>query len=155
MSVEDPDPKGLIPMPKGITKDRITLVLNLYHEHAGDETKERACQVWKELESKDIESYTRRVTAKPEWKPLDLGWVEPEDVGLILIENLAGKGTHVNPTEEEKEETKKQLLEIGSESCSLVVSPGWPQFFNPRDVSGWKVRSLHTEFKYRITIFPK
>lgn len=160
MSNEDPDelPVELIVTP--ITPleefDRMTMTFHLYHEHLGDDTKERSVVVYRSLETKDVESYTRRATSKPDWSNLDLGWIEPEQCGLILVENLAGKDIRIQPTEEEKEKYKSSILEIGNDEVSMLVHPGWPVHFTPRDVNNWKIRSLNGEsFKYRITVYPK
>ena len=54
--------------------------------------------------------YSRKVPLKPEWEPLDTGWItEP---GILLLENKGGITGPLNPTAAEKAVERSRIVEI-------------------------------------------
>jgi hypothetical protein len=137
------------------------MLFHIYHQHPGDETMERNSQAWTVLENNEVEAYTRRKKASELLEPIDCGWIEDDQVGLVLIENLAGKGKSVSPTDEEKKLVESSVLELvpsgfDSQSCGIRILPGFPFVFFPENINSWMIRSINGEsFNYRLTIFPK
>lgn len=141
----------------GDIKDRLTVVINVAHEHYGDQPFGLNIVYQQPLESKE-QVYSRRYMATEEWKPIDLNWLEEVGTSLVIIENLEGKGLLVNPTVEEKAATSAKILEISytknSKEADTVPSMGFctKQTDHP---SSLYIRSRSGTATYRLTLIPK
>jgi hypothetical protein len=137
--------------------DRLTMVLQMHHEHYGDNPHSVEARAWRLLGSTEVESWSKRVTVKDEWMPLPLGWVEESEVGYIVLENLEGKATLVIPSQEEKDELAKRIVQIGHPDnvVNIEVHPGFPQQLLPTSASKLMVRCLSQSASCRIHVFPK
>jgi hypothetical protein len=139
------------------TPDRLTTVVNIYHEHRGDQpfgVQVICSQILKEKE----EPYTRRIRVGVMWKTVDTGWVESNKVGTITVENLEGKSPVTNPSKEELDEIDRKVLELSytqnSDECELC-SPGLISILRPAKAALLSIRCQHGEALCRITVFPR
>lgn len=101
----------------------------------------------------DEQMYQRRCTATDKWEQLDTGWVK--DIALLHVENKEGRFL-INPSEEEREDSDKRVLEISY--CPEVVG-GW--LIPPRETfrgtpsgSTLYIRCKHGEAKYLVSAIP-
>lgn len=145
------------PLPELKEFDRLTVLYTVHHEHRGEQPVSVSLGHSRMLKTKD-EVYQRRLKVNEEWKAIDLGWVEPANVGCIVIENQVGRGRTVNPTEEELIADNRKVLEVSytqdSAKCDLVP-PGAPDVKWPADATSLYVRCQHGEASCRVTVIPK
>lgn len=148
----------VFPMPKLEVRDRITVINTFNYEHRGDQPYSTQNIFVRKVE-KEHEPYSRRVTVKEAWTKLDLGWVPPEDVGAVIIDNL--EGVVLGPTQpdmEEREEMAKRILEVSytknSKEADLVYPKGSLQKF-PASASSIYLRCQSGTASYRVHVFPK
>jgi hypothetical protein len=152
-------PKSLvaraIPIPATTAKDRLNLVLNISHEHFGDQPFGLNLVYSKMLDSYE-QVYTRRVQIGKGWELVDLGWLEESGASLVVIENLEGKGLIVNPTPDQKETIESKVLEVAYNQNSkesdyvpamgfCVRTPSAPLYIRCQKGKAW----------YRVTCIPK
>lgn len=137
--------------------DRFTTTFAAHFEHRGEPpvSVSKVCQV--ALSTLGIEPYQRRQTATSDPQPLDLGWVRPEQVGFIVIENLEGLGRQEYPSEEERADIARRVIEIdcGSNSGCWLVEPGLYFFGKPVNSTSIKIRCRYKTATYKVHIFPK
>lgn len=144
-------------------KNRITVVESIYHTEFGQNPSMIDARYSRELDS-DEQLYQRRLTATEEWSRLDTGWIE--EAGLMVIKNLTGEFLQISPSEEEKEETKKKILELSylvganpfdslSEGLNWLIPPKETMKAVPSSVKTLFIRSQFGEIKYNLYLFPK
>jgi hypothetical protein len=107
-------------------KDRLTCAFSMTHEHIGYQPMGCDIRFSDMLESFDEQPVMRRITVTKEEKPLDLGHLEPEHIGYIVVESRVGKSLLKIPSEEEKAVHKQQTIRIRSngDGMGLMVPPG-------------------------------
>jgi hypothetical protein len=138
-------------------RNRITAVLNVYHEQSGEQPKQVSLSFSGMLEINQ-ESYSRRLHALSEWAKLDCGWVHAEDVGFIVVENIEGKHPTVNPTEKQKAEIAARIIEIAFEGALDFSWPVPPQMFFfavAERAADLRIRCRSESAQYRITVLPR
>ncbi len=140
--------------------DRLTAQLMLTYETIGDPPIQFSCVFSNMLKSSGGECYTRRIKVEDNWIPLDLGWVDSDKVGLIVLDNQTGiTRPSVNPTEEEKKAAAEAvlLMSVGGE---VLYSPNWRlspgRFFcaEPVNANNLFIRSAKGTVKLTIFIVP-
>ncbi len=136
------------------SKNRETVVETVCHRVVGEEATSLETGYSRDLES-DEQVYERRAVATEKWQPLDCGWLEG-NVGLLIIRNEGGKSPQVNPTEAEKEELAKRVIEIAYPvSGRWLIPPGASMRGYPIDASNLAIRCQHSTAKYRLFLIPK
>ena len=159
-----PPPEKTAPLLPALEADlnpnnRITLILRAYH-HSTDEQPfsiEPEPNYTTECKTKE-DPWTRRMKVGEEWEEVDLGWLQ-DTAGLVVLINT--EGTHrsqVNPSQEQRDETAKKLVEV--RTCEgdinpLLLPPG--EFLpikvdNPRLL---KIKSEHGRARVTVYAFPK
>ncbi len=141
-------------------RDRVTLTGHIHYEHHGDEPHSinYVCSYFTETQG---EVYKRRITVGQEWKSLPLGWFAEDDlpIGLIVIINQEGTvAPSVVPTEEEKADVEKRVVELklGVEACRFIyVRPRLVFFAELKHPKEFQLRCQHGEARCAIHIFPK
>lgn len=145
------------PLPELKVNDRLTVIVNIHHEHRGEPPRTIPVGYSRKLSEKE-EPYQRRFNAKPEWTPIDLGWFDPAKVGCVVIENLEGKAALVNPTEDEQAEIDAKVLEVSysknSKECDLIP-PGAADIKWPADATKLCIRCQSGTASCRISIVSK
>src|SRR5262245_13570034 len=140
--MEEPmkDTKGqeilVTPMPPSDplkSRDRITANLITVFEHSGSSAESCDPRFSDFVETFDLEPYKKRLKASPDWQPLKFGDLEKEQVGMIVVQNLAGCNLQTLPTEEEKEKYAKQVILVrksgDNDGLYLKVRPSRFNFF--------------------------
>lgn len=146
---------GLPPRPA--TVNRASIVLHLVQESNLDAPHGVYSSAQGLLELSE-QPYTRRILVPETWIPLvpeKACWLAPDQVGLVVVENLAGTHLASIPTPEEQTEIDAKFIEIGNEHWSMIVRPKWPQFFRPSEAGSTKIRSMSGTTNIRLTLFPK
>lgn len=108
-------------------QDRMTAVLNLYHQQHDENPTEHAVRASRMLETKH-QAYQRKLSlpdGADHATTLDCGWVPPADVGFLVVENRTGTGQATYPTPEEKARLESLVvyLDLGG-SMPLEILPG-------------------------------
>lgn len=149
----EPQPKPLEYKPP---KDRATIILRVHHQCQDEGVTTGGCSYDEELET-DHEAYGRRLTVGEEWQPLDFGWVPVEDVGMVVVENLAGRNLRVNPTDDERREIADRVLEVRHEgdAHAYAIPPRGADSFRSTDPASLRIRSRKGETKYKIMVVPR
>jgi hypothetical protein len=136
---------------------RVTVNLNVHHELAGEQPRS-FCFAFQDFLKSSQESYSRKLHALSGWTKLDLGWVEPDEVGYVLIDNLEERNELVYQTEEEKHEAASRIIEIAYEDSLNNYWPIPPRLFffcpvaRPEDL---RIRCQNGTARCRVTIIPK
>lgn len=137
--------------------DRITSVLNFYHETQDDPTEGVRVAMSLNLEEK-IQPYIRRLTIGNDWTPLDMGWVHKP--GYMVIENTTRVNPQRVPTPEEVKAVSETIVQIGCETDRYEKVLFWirPGTFIVAELDpGFKpiLRSLKGQAKINLTLVSK
>ncbi len=137
-------------------RNRITCVLQLYHEQDGEQP-DGIRLAFVAASKYNVQRYQRRMKIDSTDNPLDIGWFKPHEVGSILIENLEGKGLQVQPTDEEREDIARRIIEVrqDGETSSWLVPPGGFILGNPSDPSKVRLSCQHGSAKIGLSIYPR
>lgn len=141
------------PIPPG---DKLTIVESIYHQPFGEQPTQVENR-FEQILSSSEQPYQRKLKATEEWQQLDFGWLE--SVGMILIVNTEGKFLQLQPTEEEKEETAKKVLEL----CYRIsvcpfgwsILPGASFRGQPNDPTTLHIRSQSGVTRFMLYAWPK
>jgi hypothetical protein len=136
--------------------DRLTVVIQVHHQHEGENPVSSTASFSRFLESQE-QPYFRRYKIGENWKDVDFGWVE--SASYFVVENRAGAASSQLPSEEEKEELAKMILEVAFESFENTpweILPGESiPLLMPRGSVKIKARSQYSEIPASVTAFPK
>lgn len=139
--------------------NRLTVVQQTYHQLPGEQPRYYDSRFSRELETLE-QPYERQTTIGPEWKPLDVGWLNETGVGMLIIENNEGQFYVRIPTLEEKEVTRAKGIEIGIDvvgnidSFALVPSGESCRFY-PANANHLRIRCQSGTAKITIQAFPR
>lgn len=92
---------------------KIGVVESVYYRYSGAPACDSTSRFVRLITS-DEQVYDRKLTIGEQWVKLDTGWLA-DKVGLLKIENLEGQGlwTRSNPTNEQLEELRQKIIEVG------------------------------------------
>ena len=110
----------------GEPRDRLTATLSMVHQHSGERPVHVQGNFTASL-SNIIQPVERRLIVGTAWKPIDLGWFadQTDKIGYVEFENAARVGLLVNPTDEEREDLKNQILWIAFAPDPACEEPDW------------------------------
>lgn len=91
--------------------NRVTIVESIYHENNEGPAQINTPSFSYQLTS-DEQAYTRIMTVKEEWVPLDTGWLDGK-VSMIHLFNMEGKIAPVRLSEEQKADIQSRVIELG------------------------------------------
>lgn len=148
---------------------RITVVESIYHE-SGTSFQDPSCMENRferlHLSGSEQQVYVRHSTIGPDtaWRRLDTGWIEPSDLGLLVIRNRQGVFQTI-PTAEEREREMGLSVAVASTAVDSVPkhNDGWivypTEHFRGTPGPGnqiW-IRAIVPGIKVRYTVwaFPK
>jgi len=136
--------------------NRVTVVSTIHHERTDDRPISIPLTFSEDLTVNE-ESFSRRMVAVEDWQLLipNFGFLDPKQVGLLIIESLVGGRRQLNPTEEQKESDKKKVLVVGCEPFFMVIRPRRHLYFETLDAEQLMVRCLSGDAKYRVTVLPR
>lgn len=170
--MEDPKPAGdgdsnftevVLPVPEDPkpdeSHDRLTGVLNLYHESHAEEPVAFEHRFASMLDQRGIEPYWRRrgVVYSNEPRHVDFGWIDPKDVGVVVIVNTEGMAEPVVPSEERVEEIRASILIVrtGPDDPGCVVRPGRFHACEPQVPKLLTIQAARGKVHGRVCVFPK
>lgn len=137
--------------------DRLTVIMNIHHEHRGEPPRTISVGYSRMLNEKE-EPYQRRFNASDQWLPIDLGWVAPEKVGCVVIENLEGRHRLVHPTDDERAAISGKVLEVSysknSAECDLI-QPGGADVKWPASATNLYLRCQNGAASCRVSVLSK
>lgn len=147
------------PLPELHNYDRVTIVVNIHHEHLGEAPVSLQSIHARLLEYME-EPYQRRLRANGEWQPVidDNCWVPGAKIGYVVVENLEGQVLTVQPTEEERRKSASKVLEIGYTNNSAeadLIYPGSIAIKTPSNASRLVIRCRSGEAAYKLHVFSK
>ena len=146
----------VIASPRPMFRDRLTVIDKVYHQPKTGEAFccESTFERWLDHEES---VYSRKMKAGEAWQLLKLGWFTDEEktVGMLLIRNDEGSHRQTLPTDEEKAETAKKVLEVGVQGISLFVIPPGESFRGVPSGQDVYVRCLGGDCSYTVFAFPK
>lgn len=140
--------------PTNLTEDRLTMTFQAHHESFGEEPSSIHWAFADLLESKE-QPYRRRLDVGEEGVDVELGWLK-DNHGLMIIINKAGSTQQVNPTEEERQQYKKQELLVmqDNDGKPWIVRPGRLHVGEPSS-SQLRLQSLHGTIPVTLIVFPR
>jgi len=139
-------------------QDRITAVLNVYHEHFGDQPHSNNVTLSESLETVE-QPFVRKMEVGTERMPLETGWLD--EPGYVLLENVTGQRPTVIPSESEKEELARKCVTVHNDLGPPSAAPGWVirpgRFFFGEVPEGSQLtlKCLHGTADIRLTVFPR
>lgn len=137
---------------------RITVTMGVHFQKGPDEPQSTSGAFHFYTESDQEEVYRRRRLKAEQGHsiPLETGWIPIDEVGIVVIENLAGKNLKVNPTEEEQKEFAKQVIDVMfNESSGIEIKPGQQFPFVPTDPSNVTICCRHGIVRYNLAVYPR
>lgn len=136
--------------------DRITMHLIINHDHVGSNPKQVIGIFQGYLETKE-QPYERRLTVGTVWSPIETGWLQYSDVGLLFLINKAGTGLMVNPSPEEREALADKVVEVsfGKNKADLIVRPGRFIPIEVKDIRKVSLRAPNDPVEIELTLFPR
>lgn len=145
------------PLPELHNHDRVTIVINMHHEHLGEAPVSLQSIHARLLEHME-EPYQRRLRAGEKWQPVvDSGcWIATGRIGYVTVENLEGRVLTVQPTEEERRKSSNKILEIGYANDSAqadLIYPGSIAIKTPSNASKLVIRCRSGEASYKLHVF--
>lgn len=136
-----------------ITRGRITTVSSVCYQWPGSNPIQFETRSYRWLEE-DVQPWERRCKATEEWQPIELGWLDGHSVCMIGIINQEGRFPHRLPSEEQKAEAARKILEIGTPELFWRVHPGESFHGDPSSISNLKIRCQSGEAKFLFYAIP-
>lgn len=149
-----------IPTHPGKVLDRLTVLVNVHHEHAGDQPMS-VQHAYSEVLKTTEDHYTRRYSIGSEWKAVSIGHFmdDPSLVGVVIIQNLEGTNLQVRPTESEAKELEGRVVLASyseKDDESDDIPPRGLLIKRPVDVRKLKIRTPSpSPVQIRVTIIPR
>lgn len=133
--------------------DRMTIVLNIYHQHPGEDAN-HVSNVESRLLNNACEIYSRRIEVMPEWKTIDLGWVG-NMAGMIVIQNIEDKDLTKLPSPEEKELIQSKTILLSYDRVkSFEIKVGSCHYCTPTHLEDLFISCPTGKALARITVIP-
>lgn len=141
--------------------DRLTVLTNVYYEQDGEAPHAVATRVSKLIGTKEQPYQRKRLQAHLLPSKLDYGWFSDklDQIGMVLIENMAGANLNTIPTEEEKKRFESQTLWLGhgdTESnfeAIFGVRSGLHCHYAPFDPERLRIQGINGPVPYTITVY--
>lgn len=101
--------------------------------------------------------YSLRIKVGRERKPLPVGHLSDGNSSIILIENYVGKFPQTNPTDAEKEEMARQVIEIYLQDSTtpILVRPGLFTIFETYNPSCATLRCAVDNTPCKVHVYPR
>lgn len=118
---------------------RLTTILNVYHILPGEDPRQFQYPSDRPLTLTDVSPYQRTINVDENITDIDFGWIEPEQMGSILLFNRSGMGG--------KPGSIPKKIETGAEPSILIpeynqiVPPTAQIIIVPLSFSGLRVKS--------------
>lgn len=138
-----------------MAKARLTVVDTVYYQSPEMQATSAESRFSRPLDTLDEQPYIRRMKVTEEWAPLDCGWLN--ECSMLMLVNEEGKGLEKIPTEEEKTEISKRVIEVrfGSETVEWLILPGESLRGYPINPKLMFIRCRNGCAKLTINLFPR
>jgi hypothetical protein len=135
-------------------QDRITAVLNVYHEHVGCQPHSDEASFSKKLKTVE-QPYARNLSVSDKPLALDTGWLD--DPGYVLVRNVTKLGLSVIPSEEQQKEFDEKVVVVrnSDSEAGWSVQPGGFFMGEMEKESTVTLRCLSGTADVSLTIFPR
>ncbi|MDB4786224.1 hypothetical protein OAG36_00670 [bacterium] len=135
--------------------DRLTVVEQVIHQQFGEPASQFDSRYAIPCTTSD-EVWDRKLMVGEEFQPLVSKHCWIEEPGMVIITNLAGNFTQVQPTDEERLEEESKVLSICANDEQVFYIPAQANMrFWPPTLTRFNIRCINGETKYKITVFPK
>jgi hypothetical protein len=134
----------------------MTVVEHVYHQVSGERPVEAPTRGYDRALQSDGGSFLRSLIADETWRPLNLEWV-PEP-GLLCIYNREGSNLPTLPSEEEKADIARRVLEVSYSvdgELGWEIPPGESMRGIPTKAKELMVRSRHEVIRYTVFAIPR
>ncbi len=134
---------------------RLTVVETVYHRPAEEEPTCVESKFSRALRTHE-QPYSRKLTATEEWQSLDCGWLEA--CSSLSIQNEEGRHLSIHPSEEEKADLAKRIIEISYTSLGYdkwLILPGESMRGCPASLKSLMVRCQHGKAKFTLNLIPE
>lgn len=137
--------------------DRILARIAIYQEHLGEQPFS-AELVFHDSTKCQEQPRSSRITLSEAWRGINTIDIPPTSVGLVLIENRAGKDRTTIPTEEEIKSLESHVIYMGLETGDSIVEfaivrPGRFALVEACNIEKIRLRSHHEEELAKIYLF--
>lgn len=138
-------------------RDRLTVLNKVYHSTRGQSPRLFDHGYSVPLLGEEHQPYERQGYAIESWEHLDLGWMNNENAGLLVIINNEGKFLDRYPTDEERENSAKRVLELGYSNSSprWLIPPQCQMQAWPSEIEDLCIRSSFEQARFTLLVFPK
>lgn len=137
------------------TRDRLTVVVQSYHQHSGRQPTQDTSSVSRILETREP-AYRRPMTVGESPEPIDLGWLRGKPLSLLSIRNVTGSALRVNPSPQERQRIDAAVVVLeraGGEKVALV-RPGMFFFGEVPDPESLTIRCESGEAELDLIAYP-
>ena len=141
------------------TSDRLTVKTVLYHQQPGEQPTQVERSYSRSLATKD-QPYSHKIdvgdAALP--VPMETGWIQnPANIGTVVIQNEEGFFLQTNPTQEQKDEAAKKVLELFTMEGTppILIYPREDVRICPSDYSKLRIRCQSGSAKFTLWLFPR
>jgi hypothetical protein len=140
-------------------KARLTVVEQVYHQLPGENPTRIESKFYQALDIAE-QLYHRRMKATERWQKIDCGWIQ--EVSEVCIHNDEGRFLVVQPSDEERAEAARKVLEVsfgdyGPDPPSgpvWLVRPGQSMRGCPSEFQRLCIRSQCGEARCSIYLIP-
>jgi len=111
-----------------------------------------------EFDDRQVYNRIKRLKANTPTE-FDLGWVDPKDIAMIIVENLEGKPAK-NPSEEEKQQIEQSIVVVRDKTskqdyvCGIVIPPQGCQQLVLSDFDRFELVAP-VEVRIKLVVVPK
>lgn len=132
--------------------DRITYLLTIHHEYSADKPFTIDHRFSDRLATSE-QSYNRIIKVGEQWQSVDTAWVK-ELSFLVLVNN---KPKYLsNPSEEQKAEDAKKIVELGYPGTPpWIIRPGRPFVAEPSELQDCKIRCQQGIAEVTVSAIPR
>lgn len=138
-------------------KSRVTVVQTISHEQANRDSEGIWCGFSRELQS-DEQIWERVYKVTEEWSKLDCGWFTGLGCSHVLVRNQEGKSLLVNPSFEQRQQTKLKILELsfdGGITPHCLIAAGEVFRVTPVSLDQLALRCRSGQAEIILNIFPE
>jgi hypothetical protein len=139
---------------------RLTVVTQIRHQASELEPANAFDFRWSKQLKSDEETYTRKLKAGTTWKPFPKGWTDTP--ALVRVENMEGKRPQSIPSDEDREQINKRVVEIAyldsdGKPLGLVmqIKPGEAHTFPPLSLDNIYFRARVEVALIHVAIVPE
>ena len=141
-------------------RSRVTARLDMYFQIKGEDPIHMSTTLRQFVDGSNQEPYHRkRQIVGEEWTDFDLGWLDGDDIGYILIQNKTGSNRSLVPTEEEKKKAASRVVVLRDKSMAMAygfkIRPGGFFVAEPEEAKHLMLCCENGEAEITFTVYPR